>query len=216
MTNDLYSRQTKLNLKPIGQAIVVGCGGTGFWTALFLAMSGCENITLFDPDTIEETNLNRLPLTKAAISLPKVKAVSQFIESIRPACVVTTVADIARPAVLDETPADILFDCTDSQKTQLELSHYAKGRKIRYIRCGYNGTHFTVNDHVSSWVTGEVADGYTIIPSWACGAALPATIAIAKAELNSDIDVSMDFNDFAPKKEIKSRRISNVKKVLES
>ena len=51
-----YDRQESLQLKT-PSITVVGAGGIGFWVSKFAAMSGIEKIYIFDPDTIEESNL---------------------------------------------------------------------------------------------------------------------------------------------------------------
>ena len=64
-------------------ATVVGLGGTGFWTAIFLAMSGVEELILIDQDVLETSNLNRLPLKNEHIGKKKVIIAKDFIENIR-------------------------------------------------------------------------------------------------------------------------------------
>ena len=57
----IYERQNLIkDLKIPETASVVGLGGTGFWTALLLAMSGVEELVLIDSDIVEVSNLNRL------------------------------------------------------------------------------------------------------------------------------------------------------------
>ena len=36
---------------------IVGLGGIGSWTSLYLAKMGCQHLVLIDPDTVEEHNL---------------------------------------------------------------------------------------------------------------------------------------------------------------
>lgn len=197
MNKAVYDRQQKLNLTQVKSAIVVGCGGTGSWTALFLAMSGCENLVLFDSDQLEPSNFNRLPLPEEAyVGKNKALAIKELIENVRPDCIVEAQEERATDYTLDLVQADIIFDCTDSQATQTLLSKYAKAKGLQYIRVGYNGTHITVTNHVSTWCTkDDPRAGYTIIPSWVVGAALPACIGVAKAMYAPELDVSMDIKE---------------------
>ena len=61
MSDTRYKRQQKLDLNVKQSVTIVGCGGIGAWVAIFAAMSGIEDIILFDPDILESHNLNRLP-----------------------------------------------------------------------------------------------------------------------------------------------------------
>lgn len=36
---------------------IIGCGGIGSWTTLMLAKMGCQNITVYDDDVVEEHNV---------------------------------------------------------------------------------------------------------------------------------------------------------------
>ena len=66
-------------------AIVIGCGGTGWYTAMTLAMADlCAQIILYDGDTIEEVNLNRLPVPHGAIGYPKAEVLAAEIVRVRP------------------------------------------------------------------------------------------------------------------------------------
>ena len=60
---DLYKRQEKLVLNQDQSITVVGCGGIGYWVAKFAAMSGIDELWLFDPDTFEDHNFNRIDLS---------------------------------------------------------------------------------------------------------------------------------------------------------
>ena len=72
----LYERQNLIrDLKIPEVSTVVGLGGTGFWTAVFLAMSGVEELILIDSDIVEVSNLNRLPLKEGFVGKKKIAAV---------------------------------------------------------------------------------------------------------------------------------------------
>jgi tRNA A37 threonylcarbamoyladenosine dehydratase len=54
-----YERQLDL-IKPEELAFpihVIGCGGIGSWTTLMLAKMGCQDITVYDDDLVEEHNV---------------------------------------------------------------------------------------------------------------------------------------------------------------
>jgi molybdopterin/thiamine biosynthesis adenylyltransferase len=192
---DLYTRQQSIPLEYIPSAIIVGVGGTGSWVAIFLVMSGCERISLFDDDALEPSNFNRLPLSpQDCVGQKKVEAIQQLLRTLRPDCQVDTFGR-ANSFSLATTEGQILFDCTDSQDTQTMLSQWAESHKVRYIRVGYNGTHMTVTSHVSSWCVGAPQSGYTIIPSWVVPAAMAACFGVAKAMYHFPIEITHDISD---------------------
>jgi molybdopterin/thiamine biosynthesis adenylyltransferase len=64
---------------------VLGAGGNGV-VLDHLVRLGFERFILVDPDTVEASNLNRLPFTMAEIGLPKVEAWRRYLLSINPDC----------------------------------------------------------------------------------------------------------------------------------
>ncbi len=197
--DNLYSRQEKLNLTPIKSAAVVGVGGTGFWTAKFLAMSGCPSLDLYDHDHFELSNFARIDLpAEEYMGRNKAEGAADYLHKIRPDCQINTYG-LAGAFTLAMTDAEVLFDCTDAQRTQLELSKWCKENKRAYIRSGYNGTHFTVTSHSTSWRTGEEITGYTIVPSWVVPAAVAAGLAVAKALYCPSINLSLDLSEIGGK-----------------
>jgi len=70
---------------------IVGCGGLGGYIIEELARLGVGKLTVIDPDSFEEHNLNRQILsTVANIGVPKVLVAAERIRSINPAVQVTT------------------------------------------------------------------------------------------------------------------------------
>jgi len=198
MKTELYNRQESLKLKRVPFAVIVGCGGTGSWVALFLALSGCENLDLMDSDRLETSNFNRLPLEiDANVDRNKAEAIKDLVEKLRPDCIATTYAR-ATDYTLSLTLGEILFDCTDNQDTQVFLCKWAREHGRQYIRVGYNGTHVTVTDKSSSWrTTATATTGYTIQPSWAVPAALAACLGVSKAMFAPATEASLDLKDFS-------------------
>ena len=93
MPNNLYARQAPMNLNIPPSVTIVGCGGIGSWVAILAAMSGVGTLYLFDPDVVEESNRNRLPFCQGSIGQPKVEVVKDFILSIRPDCIIASIAE---------------------------------------------------------------------------------------------------------------------------
>ena len=175
----LYERQEELKLNSSMSVTVVGCGGIGYWVAKILAMSGVEKINLFDPDILEEHNLNRLDIPYRFIGKNKADITKIAINGIREECICYAFpfpfSDIA-----DKT--DWVIDCTDSAKAQMDNQEIAKSMKAKYFKAGYDGEDFGIHNSVAEWSTEEDNEegGYTIVPSWAVPAMIVAALAVAK------------------------------------
>ena len=199
MDVELYDRQTMLDLKPVESATIVGVGGTGSWSALFLAMSGCNHLYLMDGDLTERSNFNRLPIpAEGNIGVQKTELMSKLIASLRPEAEVTRLGRATMFSLV--TTEGTIFDCTDSQPVQAMLYKFAKENNRKYIRVGYDGTHITVTDRVPTWKTSGVQrEGYEVFPSWVVPAALAACFGVAKAMYEDGIKVIGDLKEFKMK-----------------
>jgi len=158
---------------------VIGAGGIGFHVAKGLAMSGVETIYVFDPDTIEESNLNRLDVTVDVIGKNKADVVKQVVKSLRPNCMVKSFPFPLKDHTYPKG-VDWIVDCTDNHKSQLENQRMAQENEARYLKVGYDGTRMSINDRVATWDSGETQDGYRITPSWAPPAIIVAYLGVAK------------------------------------
>lgn len=173
--SDLYNRQEKLKLSTPKKVAVVGCGGIGYWVGKFLAMSGCEHIELFDPDVLEEHNLNRLDIPMKYIGQNKADTTQLAIQALREDCTC-----YAYPFKFNElnTGFDWIIDCTDDGKSQLENQDLARKMGSKYFKAGYDGEGFGIHNTIAEW--GESTNGYTIVPSWVVPAVIVAAMAVAK------------------------------------
>lgn len=173
---NLYDRQKSISLDMNQSITVIGCGGIGFWVAKYAAMSGIEKMYVYDPDTIDETNLNRLDVPYKFIGKNKADVVKLIVNALRPDCTV-----YAFPFRFNENnfgDTDWIIDCTDSYKAQLNNQKIAKHFGKKYLKAGYDGENFSIHNSVAEW--GEAEDGYQIIPSWVVPASLIAGITVAK------------------------------------
>ena len=173
---DLYNRQEKLKLKTNQSVTVVGCGGIGFWVIKFLAMSGVEKIYAFDPDTIEEHNLNRLDLPHKFVGRNKADVMKIVINTLRPEYTL-----IAMPYIFTDNhdpKTNWLIDCTDKHEAQIENQKIAQKQSMRYVKAGYDGEDFSIHNSVAEW--GEAEDGYRVVPSWVVPATIIAAMTVAK------------------------------------
>lgn len=201
-TGDIYNRQSELELNIPSVVTVIGCGGVGSWVAIFAAMSGVQEIRLFDPDDLDITNLNRLPFCSSRIGDKKVDVLSDYITTIRPDCSVFAYPIVAEPStyrlIFERT--SYVFECTDSPSNQLRMCNEATKHPCGFIRAGYDGINITVTSTVTGWMkdeAGNVAEteNYTVAPSWVVPSAVVAALAVAKMEKFYEHEVSASIND---------------------
>ncbi len=97
------------------RVLIVGCGGLGSWTALGLAKGGVKEITLVDPDIVEEKNLSTQVYGPEDVGRYKVEALT---EKIRPYAKVN--AYRARiEEIIDDLPTfDLALALTDNIKSR--------------------------------------------------------------------------------------------------
>jgi len=177
----LYERQNLINgLKIPKIASIVGLGGTGFWTAVFLAMSGVEELILVDADTVDVSNLNRLPLKEDLVGTKKTEAVKEFVQEIR------KLLRIEIHNLRIEKPQDCeilrgtIFCCTDNLKSQQLICAYCKKNNLSYQRIGYDGTVLNVSKTFPlSFEEAREQQGYTVTPSWVIPAVFAAAAGVA-------------------------------------
>ena len=131
---------------------------------------------MFDYDTIEESNLNRLDLPRRFINKNKAEVTKAFILSIRPDCNVKSFPFKLQDITFNNT--DWLIDCTDKYESQIENQRIASIKGARYMKAGYDGESYSINNSVAEW--GEAEDGYTVTPSWVVPSVLVASLTVAK------------------------------------
>ncbi|GAG10708.1 unnamed protein product, partial [marine sediment metagenome] len=153
-----------------------GCGGIGYWVAKFAAMSGIDPIYLFDPDTFEEHNFNRIDLQTKFIGRNKADITRAMISTLRPEC--SVFAFPYKYSELSAEKTDWVIDCTDKYEAQLKNQSIAEKIGSKYFKAGYDGEDFSIHNKVAEW--GEAEDGYQVVPSWVVPATIVASLAVGK------------------------------------
>jgi len=124
-----YLRQMRLpQLGETGQrrlaaarVAVIGAGGLGAPALTYLAAAGIGEITLFDPDTVDATNLHRQVLfTEADLGRSKAVAAAEHLHVQSPQVSVRAVVETLTPAnALEELAGhDLVLDGTDNFPTR--------------------------------------------------------------------------------------------------
>jgi hypothetical protein len=164
MTEDRFSRQKLMDGIRVPDSItIIGVGGIGSWMSLAFAMAGTPEMTLIDYDTVEESNLCRIPFKPSDVEEFKAIAMADLIRTICPDVKVNVILESAED--IDKETADainesLIIDCRDNVLP------------IGYVRqpdfkAGYEG--FRVTLHVKpqyDTIIGDAAGGYQQVPSW--------------------------------------------------
>jgi molybdopterin/thiamine biosynthesis adenylyltransferase len=193
---DFYNRQEALGLDTDKVVVVIGCGGIGMNAALQLAMAGVRKLVIFDADTIEPHNLNRLPVPASFIGRNKAATAETFIKLMRPEDVeVDHYPFHFNPDVIDMGEVTNILDCTDVHTAQLNNQRIADEHNIKYFKAGYDGFSVSLNNRVGEWDTGVTPDGYQITPSYCVPAIAIASLAVHKILTNSTKEIGCKVND---------------------
>lgn len=118
---------------------VFGVGGVGGFVVEGLARSGIGEITIFDNDTVDETNLNRqIIATTENIGKDKTLEAEKRVKSINPETKVHTHKVFYLPENADEFDLsiyDYIVDAVDTVSAKLEIIARAKKAGVPVISC---------------------------------------------------------------------------------
>lgn len=148
--NEFYSRQTALReLGSNGQqklresrVAVVGLGGLGSVSALYLALAGVGELVLIDQDTVEMNNLHRQVLYSVNdIRYPKVEAAARRINMINPEAKVNPVPENLGSENISSIleGADCVVDGLDNMQTRYAINKFCVERKTPFVFGGAIG-----------------------------------------------------------------------------
>jgi molybdopterin/thiamine biosynthesis adenylyltransferase len=141
---EYYSRQTVLpELGPKGQeklrhskVAVVGLGGLGTISALYLTLAGVGHLRLIDQDTVELKNLHRQVLYSLKnLRYPKVEAAADRVGEVNPDVKVEPVPENVRPSNVDKLVEGMncIVDGLDNMRTRYILNHASVRHQIPYV-----------------------------------------------------------------------------------
>jgi adenylyltransferase/sulfurtransferase len=141
---EFYSRQIVMpELGRKGQeklrqskVVVVGLGGLGSVSSLYLALAGVGHLCLIDQDTVELKNLHRQILYDLDdLRYPKVEAAAERIQQVNPSVKVEPVAENLRESNVDNLvkDADCIVDGLDNMQTRYVLNRASVKHRIPYV-----------------------------------------------------------------------------------
>ncbi len=206
-----YSKQAEMdedlvNVNVRTTMIIVGTGGIGFWLGIHACMLGFKQFILFDGDSVDRTNLNRLPLKQQWLGKKKVVALKHTMRSMRPDIAVHIVprnfnVDIDKGFISKINNehsygyANHLFDCTDNAFTQKALFAMCKefGNFI-YSKLGYEGYNIGAYTDYSVWVDEEgYESGYRTSKANSISSSVVASLGLLKAITRRTNDMDVDI-----------------------
>lgn len=128
-----YSRQIMLPQCDIhGQekllaahVLIIGAGGLGCPAAMYLAAAGIGQITVYDDDVVELSNLQRqIAHHTDDIGSDKVISTQQTLNSLNPEVKVTAIKQRLQGQALIQavTQADVVLDCSDNFSTRFAIN----------------------------------------------------------------------------------------------
>ena len=149
-SSEFYSRQTILSeLGKLGQEklrgskiTVVGLGGLGSISALFLALAGVGTLKLVDQDTVEFNNLHRQALYSLNdLRYPKVEAAARRIKEVNPEIRTEPFPENLGPDNIRSIIADsdCVVDGLDNMRTRYVVNRYCVEHKIPFVFGGAIG-----------------------------------------------------------------------------
>lgn len=147
---EYYSRQMVLSeLGRAGQdrlrkskATLVGLGGLGSVTSLYLTLAGVGQLTLIDQDTIEFNNLHRQAIYSLSdVRHPKVEVAVSKLTKLNPDVKIDGIADNVNDANIEELidDTDCIVDGLDNMRTRYLLNRYSVKHKIPFVFGGAIG-----------------------------------------------------------------------------
>ncbi len=106
-------------------ALIVGAGGLGSPSALYMAAGGVGTLTICDFDVVDLTNLQRQIIhTSQSVGINKAVSAKQTLQGINPDVVVNTVEEKSTEAAMSKLvkEADVVLDCSDNFATRYALN----------------------------------------------------------------------------------------------
>lgn len=139
-----YSRQIMLPQVDIAgqqkllaaKVLIVGAGGLGSPTAMYLAAAGIGQITIYDDDQVDLSNLQRqIAHGDADIGLDKVISTLNTLKKINPEVNVLAHKARLRDELLSEevAAADVVLDCSDNFGTRFAINRACVERRTPLV-----------------------------------------------------------------------------------
>ncbi len=114
--------------------LIIGAGALGTQVALSLALQGVPFLRLVDPDTVEESNLNRQLLFYEAVGQPKATHLAQKLRQLAPGVYTEAIVDRVQKEHL--AGIEVIFLCVDNFATRATVNTWAIQEHLPLINGG--------------------------------------------------------------------------------
>ncbi|CAI5735237.1 unnamed protein product [Hyaloperonospora brassicae] len=189
--------------------VIVGLGGIGSVAAEMLTRCGIGKLVLYDYDTVELANMNRLFFRPEQVGMTKTAAAKQTLHSINPDVVfeeytmdITTTTNfeqlldrIAHGGVEDDCKVDLVLSCVDNYAARTALNQACNELNHVWMESGVSED--AVSGHIQFLLPGRTAcfeclpplivasgiDESTLKREGVCAASLPTTMGLVAAML---------------------------------
>ncbi|VUD59295.1 putative adenylyltransferase/sulfurtransferase MoeZ [Thalassocella blandensis] len=125
--------QTKLKQSHV---VIVGMGGLGAPVALYLAAAGVGKFTIFDGDTVDETNLQRQVIfNQNDVGHAKALQAKHHMLALNPHIHIDAIPDFFQPkheALIDQNTS-LVLDCTDNFNTRYLINDVCVRQKVAWL-----------------------------------------------------------------------------------
>ena len=157
-----YSRQIMLPQCDIegqqkllaAKVLIVGAGGLGSPAAMYLAASGIGNITIYDNDVVDLSNLQRqIAHHTPDIGIDKVISTQQTLNKLNPDVKVIAVKQklLGETLALAVEKADVVLDCSDNFSTRFAINKAC----VKYQTALVSGAAIRFEGQVSVFTPGQ-------------------------------------------------------------
>lgn len=147
---DIAGQQKLLDAK----VLIVGAGGLGSPAAMYLAATGVGQITIYDDDQVDLTNLQRqIAHDTSDIGLDKVISTLNTLKKINPEVVVLARKARLQDELLEQEVAlaDVVLDCSDNFSTRFAINRACVSQKTPLV----SGAAIRFEGQVSVFVPGS-------------------------------------------------------------
>jgi molybdopterin/thiamine biosynthesis adenylyltransferase len=195
---NIYERQADININIPSRVAIIGCGAVGWYVAKQCALVGVSIIDLYDSDSINEVNLNRIDAVPEDVGKLKVNVLKEHIKNIRPDIQVNNNVAVNIDNMYMLNSVSVIFECCDSPVYQELINKYAKDYNIPILQGHYNGINsITIESGMSDTEWGEMPNQYAVIPSFVTPAVITASLMVWKYM------ISKRYNLYVNSREVK-------------
>ncbi|GAM21570.1 hypothetical protein SAMD00019534_047450, partial [Acytostelium subglobosum LB1] len=189
--------------------VIVGLGGIGSVAAEMLTRCGIGKLLLFDYDTVEIANMNRLFFRPEQAGMTKTKAAQETLQSINPDVEfetynynITTLDNfnhfqqrIKEGGIVPNTPVSLVLGCVDNFEARVAINQATLELGKPWMESGVSEN--AISGHIQFIIPGETAcfqcvpplivasgiDERTLKREGVCAASLPTTMGIVAGML---------------------------------